>query len=179
MNWPFRGSQFRPQMRSIVIAVDGAARGNSNTDPNSRGGWGVFWGKNCKSNDCGILAPDVKQTNSRAELEAVRQALRGLLRRRANGELLGWKQVIIKLDSDYVKKTFDEYISEWQKRGWKKSDGKVPKHLGLIQEIHSMILDIELNGAVRFWRVDREWNKDADALANKALDEAVVSEDTE
>jgi hypothetical protein len=40
-----------------------------------------------------------------------------------------------------------------------------------------MILEIERNGAERFWRIDRVWNKDAVVLANKALDEAVDSDE--
>ena len=69
-----------------------------------------------------------------------------------------------------MKKTFDEYIWDWEKKGWTKSGGKTPEHLALIQDIHRMICDLEKNGAVRFWRVDRKWNTDADALANQALD---------
>lgn len=172
MNFPFSGSHFRPQMRSVVIAVDGAARNNSNTDPDSRGAWGVYWGNLSASNRHGLLDPNVPQTSIRAELEAVHQALLMIQHRRNNGDLEGWKQFIIKLDADYVKKVFDEYVWQWERRSWKKSDGKTPAHLPLIQEIHSMICDVEKQGALRFWRVGREWNQDADLLANSALDNA-------
>ena len=158
-------------MRSVVISVDGASRGNKRADPTSRASWGVYWGPGCTSNACGTLSIGEPQTSIRAELQAVRHALLGINMRRVQGDLHGWRQIIIKLDSDYVKKTFDKYIWKWERNAWRKSDGKKPEHLELIQDIYHMICDIEENGAVRFWRVDREWNADADALANQALDE--------
>ena len=170
MNFPFKGSHFRPRMKSVVIAVDGGARGNRRDDPNSRGAWGVYWGKGCVFNACGTLAKNELQTNSRAELQAVNHALIGVQARRANGDLPGWREIVIMLDSDYVKKVFDEYIWKWEENGWRKPDGKNPMHLPLILDIHRKICDIEKNGAVRFWWVGREWNGDADALVNHALD---------
>ena len=170
MNFPFRGSHYRPRMRSVVVAVDGASRGNDSSNPVSRGACGVSWGKDSGFNQCHKLPTYEAQTSNRAELQAVNQALILYGGRRASGELDGWRELIIKLDSDYVKKCFDEYIWMWEQNGWRKSDGGEIKHLNLIQEIHRRICDLERNGAVRFWRVDRKWNQDADALANQALD---------
>jgi ribonuclease HI len=157
-------------MRSVVIAVDGAARGNNRADSSSRAAWGVYWGLNCLSNRCGLVPSDEPQRSNRAELEAVHQAILSVQVRRDEGELDGWREIIIKLDSDYVKKTFDEYIWNYEKNGWRKSDGGAIKHLALIQDIRAMICEMERYGAVRFWRVDRKWNEDADELANMALD---------
>ena len=170
MNFPFRGSHFRPRMRSVVVAVDGGSRVNDRADPTSRAAWGVYWGPDCVWNDRNTLGSTEVQTSNRAELQAVRRALFGIQARRALGDLDGWREIIIKLDSDYVKKIFDENIWKWEKNAWKKSDGKRPEHLELIKGIHQMICDMEQNGAVRFWRVDRDWNADADALVNEALD---------
>ncbi len=137
-------------MRSVVIAVDGASRGNNRADPTSRAAWGVYWGPGCASNACDTLAASEAQTSSRAELQAVRHALLGVHIRRTQGDLQGWRQFVIKLDSEYVKKTFDEYLWKWEQNGWRKSDGKKPEHLELIQDIHHMVCGIERDGAVRF-----------------------------
>lgn len=130
----------------------------------------MYWGPSCAFNQSGVLASNERQTSGRAELQAVRYALIGFNARRIRGELDGWRELVIKLDSEYVKKSFDEYIWKWETNGWRKSDGKEVEHLDLVQDIHRMICGIEQAGAVRFWRVGREWNKDADALANYALD---------
>ena len=106
-------------------------------------------------------------------MEAVRQGLKAVLGRRRAGEIDGFREIIIKLDSDYVAKTFDEYIWNWEENDWVRSNGQAIKNLPLVKEIHYMICAMEAdNMAVRFWRVNREWIEDADALANQALDAA-------
>jgi ribonuclease HI len=150
MNFPFPGSHFRPRMRSVVVAVDGGSRGNNQADPTSRAAWGVYWGPSCAFNYYGVLASNERQTSGRAELQAVRYALIGFTARRIQGELDGWRELVIKLDSEYVKKSFDEYIWKWETNGWRKSDGKEVEHLDLIRDIHRMICNIEQAGAVRF-----------------------------
>lgn len=156
-----------------MIAVDGASRGNNRADPSSRGAWGVYWGPGCEYNRCGTVAAQKPQTSGYAELEAVRQGLLSVRQRRdGDGDLDGRREIIVKLDSEYVKKTFDEYVWTWEDRGWKRSGGKQIEHLTLMQGIHGMICDMKSeNIVVRFWRVNREWNQDADVLANQALDQ--------
>ena len=158
-------------MRSVVIAVDGAARGNNSANPASRAAYGVFFGRNCKWNSYGTVDQTKPQTNSRAELQAVREALLTVLRRRQLGELTGWREIIVQTDSEYVAKSLSEYIWSWQLIGWRTIRGDPVKHLELIKEIHNMICHLEERGAVRFWRISREFNTAADALANRALNE--------
>ena len=170
MNFPFQGSHFRPRMRSVVIAVDGASRGNHDSSIDSQAAWGVYFGKNCAFNRCGLVAGS-KQTNNVAELEGVRQALKTVIARRANGEIQGWREIIIKLDSQVVARTFEEWVWNWANNGWRTSRNKPVENQPVVQDIHSIICGMEAdNMAVRFWRVGREWNKEADALANEALD---------
>lgn len=78
MNFPFRGSHFRPRMRSVVIAVDGGSRGNDRAESTSRAAWGVYWGPDCVWNDRNTLDGTEVQTSSRAELQAVRRVLLGV-----------------------------------------------------------------------------------------------------
>lgn len=171
MNFPYRGSHWRPRMKSIVVSVDGGSRGNNASNPNSRAAYGVSFGPGCMWNVCHVLKASDPQTSSRAELEAVRQALQVVLTRRAQGEFDGWREIIIKTDSDYVAKSFTQYIWEWEVNGYRKTDGKPVQHMELIQDIHATIVAMEPHMAVRFWRVDRQWNTEADALVNRVLDE--------
>ncbi len=166
MNFPFRGSHLRPRMKSVVISVDGACPGNHRRDNVRRAAWAVYFGPDSAYNQCAMLNDTEEHTSNRAELQAIYHAL---LAFQLRSDLDGWREVIIKTDSDYAKKTFNENIWKWLENGWTKMDGGAIKHLALIQDIHRMICDIEENGAVRFWRVGREWNEDADALANQAL----------
>jgi ribonuclease HI len=157
-------------MKSIVLSVDGACRGNNLSNPRSRGAYGVFFGPGCDWNASGMLKSDEPQSNSRAELEAVRQALQIVLARRAQGEFDGWREIIIMTDSSYVAQAFSRDIWTWETNGFRRSDGKAVKNLDLIQSIHETITAMETQMAVRFWRIDRQWNTEADALANRALD---------
>lgn len=162
-------------MRTIVISCDGGSRGNNRNDAKSRAAYGVFFGPDCSRNLAGRLPHDVPQTNSRAELESVYQALKSVQTMKQEGEIDGWREVIIKLDSDYVCKSLADYIWTWEKNGYMTRKGTPVEHGDLIREMHAMINQMEQEGAVRFWRVNREWNKEADALVNQALDDAADS----
>ncbi|KAJ4509044.1 hypothetical protein HRR83_007283 [Exophiala dermatitidis] len=175
-HFPYTGAPFVPRMRSVVISVDGGSRGNNRSNPNSRAAYGVFFGRNCRYNKYGLLDSHVPQTSSRAELEAVRMALNIVRGRRRAGQLEGWREIIIKLDSDYVAKCLSEWVWEWERNGYKSNKGKKVEHADLIREIHQTITDLEKEKmAVRFWRVDRQWNQEADALVNQALDDGADS----
>jgi ribonuclease HI len=100
----------------------------------------------------------------------VRKALEIVQDMRSAGELDGWREIIIKLDSEYVAKSLSEWIWKWEVNGFKTNKGNKVEHGDLIRLIHDTILEMEEEMAVRFWRVGREWNQDADALVNRALD---------
>ena len=95
MNFPFSGSHFRPRMKTIVISTDGGSRGNSEGDPSSRAAYAIFFGRGCRYNRCSTLQHGVPQLSNRAELEAVRQALRVIQSRHRSGEFDGWREIII------------------------------------------------------------------------------------
>ena len=123
----------------------------------------------------GLLAPEAPQSSNRAELEAVRKALEAYQAMKRAGEADGWREVIIKLDSDYVARCIGDYIWEWERNGFITSKGTPVEHSGVFRELHATIKEIEKDGAVRFWRVGRDFNKEADALANQAFDDAADS----
>lgn len=94
---------------------------------------------------------------------------------RRAGEIDGWREVIVKLDSEHVARSLREWIWRWEWNGFKTVKGAPVEHQDVIRTIHGMITEMEEEMAVRFWRVGREWNQDADALVNQAFDEAVDS----
>ncbi len=174
-NFPFPGAHWQPRMRTLVISVDGGSRGNNRLDPKSRAAWGVYFGPDCPRNAWGLLDRAVPQTSSRAELEAVRNALGIVQGMKKAGELDGWREVILKVDSDYVARSLSEWIWSWEKNGYVTRKGTPVEHGDLIREIHATINSMEEEMAVRFWRVGREWNSEADALVNHALDDGADS----
>jgi ribonuclease HI len=159
-------------MRTVVVSVDGGSRGNKRDDPKSKGAYGVFFGPDCPRNTSGLLPADVPQTGNRAELEGVRKAIEIIQGMKASGEIDGWREIIIKLDSDYVAKSLGDYIWGWERNGYITRKNTPVEHGDVFREVHQMICEIEREGAVRFWRVGREQNTDADALVNQALDDA-------
>ena len=86
-----------------------------------------------------------------------------------NGEIEGWREIIIKLDSEYVAKSLDEYIWAWEANGFMTTKRTPVEHGDVIREIHAMIIELERENAVRFWRIGREWNKDGRRLGESGI----------
>jgi ribonuclease HI len=108
-----------------VLFTDGACSGNPGP-----GGWGVVW----------ILPDDTEQefgghkdytTNNEMELTAVVEGLKRL--QAFPGE------VEIRTDSQYVQKGMTEWISNWERRGWKNADNKQVKNLELWKELLAIV----------------------------------------
>jgi ribonuclease HI len=158
------------EKRSIVIAIDGACRGNNNLDPNSRASYGVYFGKSSPHNRCDCLDRQLPQTSTRAEIEAAIQAVEMVAKLDLTGQRT--TRVIIKIDSDYLHKSMTEWIWNWLTTGGVGSRGCEVKHWAYLFELHRRIIDVENQKRIRiqFWWVPREFNKAADALANIALD---------
>jgi len=161
-------------MNTIVVSIDGGSRGNNiKSNPNSTAAFGVFFGRNCPRNFCRKLDRDLPQTSNRAELEALFQALVALKEMYDHGDFRDrYREVIIMTDSEYVAKSMDKWIWNWLKHDGRTVGGKPVKHWELVEELHDRICAFEqdCNMSVRFWRVDREWNAEADALVNQALE---------
>lgn len=101
-------------------------------------------------------------TNNRMELKAVIEALNAL-----NGS----RRVVLHTDSKYVRDGITSWLANWKKRGWKTADKKPVKNQDLWQALDKATErhDIE-------WRWVRAHagipgNEEADALANKGIDE--------
>jgi len=137
----------------VTIYTDGACKGNPGP-----GGWGAWLASGGHEKELFGGEPDT--TNNRMELTAVIEALVSLKRS---------CDVVIYTDSEYVRKGMTEWITNWQRRGWKTADGKPVKNADLWQRLDALR---------KLHTVDWRWvkghagdpgNERADALANRGV----------
>ena len=144
-----------------IIYTDGSCRGNGTE--NSSGGFGVVITKDNKlvatyRKDC-----ETSTTNNREELKAILYAFfnHGV-------KINDWNMnvPIVYSDSNYCVQTFNEWMFNWAKNGWIKSDKKIPENLDLIQAYYEWYqkgyrIDLrKIKG-----HVGHKWNEMADDLA--------------
>ncbi|KAL2863215.1 ribonuclease H-like domain-containing protein [Aspergillus lucknowensis] len=105
-----------------------------------------------------------QQTSNRAELRAVISALRF---RAWSGE--GCSTLIIATDSEYVVEGATSWIRGWLRRDWKTSTGAIVKNRDLWEALLDAIKEHDRwRMDVKFWRIPREWNTEADRYARLA-----------
>lgn len=140
----------RPQ---VTIYTDGACKGNPGP-----GGWGAWLSSG--GHDKELFGGERETTNNRMELTAPIEALASLKRS---------CDVVVYMDSEYVRKGITEWIHNWQRRGWKTADGKPVKNADLWQRLDALR---------KLHHVDWRWvkghagdpgNERADMLANKGV----------
>ena len=123
------------------IFTDGSTLNNQCAEKRI-GGIGVYFGDNDSRN---ISKPLKKNaTNQRAELKACIEALKKCKDKLDN-------EINIYTDSKYVIGCMTEWIDNWIKNDWKKSDGKEIKNLKLIKKLHLLIK--ERKKEVKFYHV--------------------------
>lgn len=107
------------------------------------------------------------QTSNRAELRAVIAALRF---RFWPGE--GFNSLVIATDSEYVVEGVTSWVRGWLRRGWRTSAAAAVKNRDLWECLLGEIERWDGNGMqVKFWRIPRDWNTDADYHARCAASE--------
>ena len=161
---------------SLVVAVDGASRGNHDRAQDSRAAYGVFFGRDSPYNARAKLGPDDgRRTSDRAELLGAQRALKIVDAMWGAGELGGVQHVIVKTDSKWLADSMREWVWRWEGRGGLNERGVLAAHWEVVKGLHGLIkvFESERGVAVRFWWVRREENWEADGLANEALDEVV------
>ncbi|HEX4596700.1 MAG TPA: ribonuclease HI [Burkholderiaceae bacterium] len=139
---------------AIEIWTDGACRGNPGP-----GGWGALLvsGGHRRELHGGALGT----TNNRMELTAVIEALAAVKRP---------SQLVIHTDSQYVKLGITEWISQWQRRGWKTAANKPVKNVDLWQRLAELAAPHRIEWRWVPGHAGVEGNERADALANEGLD---------
>lgn len=103
-------------MKTVEIFTDGACSGNPGP-----GGWRAILRYNTSEKE--LSGGEKHTTNNRMELSAVVYALQAL-KEECN--------VILTSDSKYVVDSVTKgWVYSWQKKGWKKSDGKMALNIDL------------------------------------------------
>jgi ribonuclease HI len=142
--------------QTVELFTDGACRGNPGP-----GGWGALL--RYKDSERELYGYEPETTNNRMELTA---AIRGLeaLKRPCSVDLT--------TDSEYLRKGVTEWMAQWKRRGWRTASKKPVANRDLWEELDALLQKHE----VRFhWirgHTGHEGNERADALANRAIDEA-------
>lgn len=152
----------------VDIFTDGAARGN----PDGPGGYGAIL--RCVDSRGEIHEKEISQgyiktTNNRMELMA---AIRGLQ------ELERPCEVTLYSDSKYVIDAFNQdWVGNWQKKGFKKSDGKPVKNPDLWK---TLIAEVSKHRVTFVWVKGHDGhieNERCDELATTAADSDDLIED--
>ena len=143
--------------QTTEIYTDGACRGNPGP-----GGWGVLLIANQHRRT--LHGGDSETTNNRMELTAAIEALNALK---------GGQRVVLHTDSKYVMDGINEWLPNWKKRDWKTAARKPVKNKDLWQALDEAVARHEID-----WRWVRghdgnPGNEEADALANRGIDELV------
>lgn len=111
----------------IEINTDGACEGNP-----GRGGFGAHW-----VNESGVQVKmyggSEMTTNNKMELTGPIMALRTLLKKGYEGEIL------LRSDSQYVIKGVNEWRKGWVSKGWKNSKGEPVKNKELWVELFELV----------------------------------------
>lgn len=150
----------------MVIYTDGSCLGNGKSV--NSGGYGVI----VLDNDEKLLYNYNKRsentTNNREELKAILYSFLnyGI---NINNPLYGFNNYdipVVYSDSNYCVQTFNEWMFNWARNGWVKSDKKTPENLDLIQAYYDWYQ--------KGYRIDlrkvkghagNKWNELADQLA--------------
>ena len=135
---------------NVQIYTDGACSGNPGP-----GGWGavLLYGAHEKQ----LSGGEANTTNNRMELTAVIEAL-SLLKRPC--------RVTLTTDSKYVADSVTKgWVYGWQKRGWKKSDGKDAINVDLWQRLLPLLQTHEVTFVWIKGHAGHQYNEICDKLA--------------
>ena len=142
-------------MKKIIIYTDGACRGNPGP-----GGWGALLCFN--EHEKVISGAERDTTNNRMELIAAIKALQALKKS---------CKVELYTDSKYLQKGITEWMIEWKKRNWKKSDKKAVKNVDLWQALSHEVSRHDVSWHWVKGHSGQKENDRVDRIANEAIDQ--------
>lgn len=80
-------------------------------------------------------------------------------------------RVVVKADSEYLVKAMTVGIRKWRDNGYVNCQGLPVTNTDLFQQIDASINELnQMDVEVQFWHIRTEDNREADCLANAALD---------
>lgn len=146
-------------VNAIEIYTDGACKGNPGP-----GGWGAL----LKTADAQkeLFGGELGTTNNRMEMLAVIEALSALKRP---------CHVTLYVDSQYVLKGVNEWLTGWKARGWKTAAKQPVKNVDLWQRLDGLV-------STAGHKIEWCWvrghsgdpgNEHADMLANRGVEQAL------
>jgi len=144
---------------TIQIYTDGACRGNPGI-----GGWGALL--TFKDHKKELWGGEAETTNNRMEMMAVIEALKALKQP---------SKVRMTTDSQYVLKGITEWMDNWKKRNWKTAAKKPVKNADLWREMDCLLQQHEVEWEWVKGHSGHPGNEMADQLANRGIDDQLVS----
>jgi ribonuclease HI len=157
--------------RGVIISIHGACRGNGTSS--ARATYSVFFGKDSRYNESGLLPETERQGSNAAVVFAAKRALE-IFEDRVAHNLVMADEVIIKTHSSYLTQSMIEDAWDSEKSGYMDADGKKVRNRFLIGKLHHMIEEAAGPYAVtkyltKFWLVKAEENGEGVPLAEQAF----------
>ena len=141
---------------NVDIFTDGACRGNPGP-----GGWGALLRFGDKEKQ--IYGGEAHTTNNRMELTAAIKALETLTRA---------CEINLYTDSQYLRQGMTEWMAGWKRKGWRNSKNEPVKNCDLWKQLDELTRQ---HAKIKWHWVKAHnghpENEQADALANRAIDE--------
>ena len=148
----------------IRIFSDGACSGNPGP-----GGWAaIIWNGQQKRV---LKGGEMETTNNRMELLGAINALEGLKAMATSGQ-----QIIVFMDSKYVVKGMNDWVSRWQLQGWRTADKKPVKNKDLWLRLLAASKDYKVLWQWVKGHSDLEENEEADRIARNELEKYRLNE---
>ena len=157
----------------MAIYTDGACRGNPGP-----GSWCGIAQNYHGDRIFQVSSFSEHTTNNKMEMSAVIGCLEELLEARRNQQSSeDFTSISLFTDSKYVKDGIESWMPGWKKRGWKKSDGKVPENIDLWQKIDTLLIQLSVPLKIHWIKghSGHPQNEHCDRVCNEILDRELFS----
>lgn len=153
----------------MTFYTDGSCANNGET--NAKGGYGIVGVDDAGSVQFVRAKRADGTTNNREELKAILYVMSNYGVKENNSS----KIPIVYSDSSYCVNTLNDWMFNWAKKGWIKSDKKVPLNLDIIKEYYNLYQEgyrIDLKKIKG--HAGHKWNELADGLATGRISEELA-----